>query len=321
MPTAHDKRTRVDLAQGQSVQERPLDRAQVPDVPVVFIQQQGVKMISNGYVDVAIRTACRFNRHVYVLTLHNASDGSQPSEWVPPDCAKLHWLRINGTKVEGSVVTPRLTKRLSDFDRLYVHMSGNPVKFERFCIERWFLLEALADVEGLENLFYADCDVLVMSNVSWELSHMPRDCLTHVNRNINAISGHSSYWSRSKLKDLSKFFVDAYDPAEPHLAHINKGWVEYQENYRRRNQKVAGGVCDMWLIAMFINTYKDGVCYTDPAMYDHRQAFEDSDFAQDELGLPYRVHASNTSTTIIPMKTLHFQGSSKDLLIACAEKQ
>jgi hypothetical protein len=120
---------------------------------------------------------------------------------------------------------------------------------------------------------------------------------------------------------LSQVFLDAYNPTQAHLAKVNREWTEYQDNYPKRNRTVDGGVSDMWLISMFVNFFKDGICYTDSA-YDHVHGFTNADFPQDELGLPYRlrtrVETPEKPSELIPMKTLHFQGAHKKVLIACA---
>lgn len=305
----------------------PLD--DVLNVPVVFIQQQGIKSYSNSYADMAISTACKFNQIVFVVIVHNMSDlhheTADPRKWSPPTCATVRRLTINGTLVGGLRSSERLQERLSTFARYYRHMSGNPRSFEQFCIERWFVLEALMDLEDMDAALYVDSDVLVFANASLEWAGLSNNCAAQINRNCVSrrcdVSGHSTYWTKGKLEQLSNFLIDAYTPTRPYLAQINADWARYQESYLTRHETVEGGVTDMWLIGMFKDFFTDGMCYSDSSSYDYVHGFTDTDFVQDDVGLPYRLHIRTNlpdrSAELVPMKSLHFQGDYKTMLVDC----
>jgi hypothetical protein len=381
----------VTLREEEEEDAASLARSQA--VPVVFIQQHGIKKIANSYADMAIETACRFNSDVHIVLVRNVTaedehatgdvntssslgkEEEQPTTWDPPSCAKRHLLTLNGTRFAGDIATQRLNDRMADLTSRYVHRSSNGASFETFCIARWFILEAFADnLDDKDWVFYADCDVLVFADVTMEQQQrMPAHCLAHINLkvargavpSIGAFSGHSTYWHRSKLEALSQFMVDAYNPAMPYASQLMGNWTKHLAMSMKRHGRLRGGVSDMWLLGMFAKTFaktdwrgrdddgddaqdKNGdICFTDHMVYDHFRGYNDSDLVQDELGLPYRLVVSSLSLAgggggggdggagdgedteasasaaapselLIPMRTLHFQGSSKDVLLACA---
>jgi hypothetical protein len=285
------------------------------NVPVVFIRLQD-RDNDYDYAYAAIATACKLNRDVYVLMAHTSNTTtSHFNHWVPPKCAKVRRFAMD----QQSISNKRLKDRIATFARFYQHMSGNHEYFERFCIERWFLLEALVESEGLDSIFYADCDVLFLANASEEWSAMSGNCSAQIKRHCVGswcrISGHSTYWSKVKLVQLSQFMVDAYNPALPYFEKIQSVWIGYQSKFQRQNKTVEGGISDMYLINMFKDIFNDGVCYDDSA-YDWIHGFTESDFYQDELGLPYRLKFDGHNQ-LIPMKTIHFQGPYKQYLVEC----
>jgi hypothetical protein len=302
-------------------------------VPIVFIQQQGIHQMSDSYADLAIETACKFNPDVHVILVRNTTSDAANADrkgdhrWEPPSCAQRHLVTLNDAEFSGEIVTELLNGRMATLLDSYVHRSSSGISFEVFCIARWFILEAFVQVLGKDHVFYADCDVLVFTDVSLSKSKAPSRCHAQVNRkamptanaSIGSYSGHSSYWNRDKLEALSQFMVDAYNPALPYMKTLLEYWTAHAKVSMEKHGRLRGGVSDMWLIGLFAKTFaNEGVCYTDYRIYDHFKGFNDSDFLQDELGLPYRL--SQNGTTIEAMKTLHFQGKSKNMLIDCQSR-
>jgi hypothetical protein len=52
------------------------------------------------------------------------------------------------------------------FRNMYVHLSNNPFEFERFCMERWFVVKAFLKKHRIGRLAYFDSDVLLYSPLS-----------------------------------------------------------------------------------------------------------------------------------------------------------
>ncbi len=53
-----------------------------------------------------------------------------------------------------------------EFQKRYFHFSVNPLWYERFCFERWFILQAFARKMNYQRLIHFDSDVLIYSDLA-----------------------------------------------------------------------------------------------------------------------------------------------------------
>jgi hypothetical protein len=287
-----------------------------PDVPVVFVHMSGIKKTDQRYVMLAMRTACKFNKRVFVASVgYNSSE--EPDDY--PSCVTPVYYILNSTN-ETASASP-VEEALQRFTTVYKHMSGNHFLFEKFCFDRWFIFHDLLEKFNLEKALYLDSDVLLFANASLEAASFDSKCAALVSSNKKGYSGHSSLWTKSKASEFANFIQKNYED-DALRSNMESMWENYQNNFLEKGETVKGGISDMHLIKLFVQHPRNSqdVCILDDT-YDHCRVFDNrkNSFYQDELGLPYTVFEdSSTNTTIFSrLRTLHFQGGSKELLNDC----
>ena len=58
------------------------------------------------------------------------------------------------------------SKGASEFEKVYQHFSTNPYNYERFCLQRWFMLEEFMRSSGYQEVFVCDSDVLMYADIN-----------------------------------------------------------------------------------------------------------------------------------------------------------
>ena len=132
----------------------------------------------------------------------------------------------------------------SDFVNIYKHISPNNYPFEKICIERWIIIFNFMKVLNIEKAFICDSDVLVYCNVDNIINNFYKDDLYISTTNtFYRVTAGQSIWSLTQLELFIQFIYDFYQ---------NNDW-EYIENYwSSYNDKIYGGISDMYLVYCFL---------------------------------------------------------------------
>jgi len=105
----------------------------------------------------------------------------------------------------------------SEFDKVYQHHSTNSYQFEKSCFDRWFILKDVVQELNIPYFFYADCDVLVLRDLTptfnYMIKHGYEGAMTFVDRendSISITSAHSSFWGSELLNEFCDFTYNTY---------------------------------------------------------------------------------------------------------------
>ena len=110
------------------------------DITFVFFHYGGVP----DYLKYAIESARYFNNESRII-LVNDSNSIMPKHW----------------KIEAYDLRRFATPALSDFRSVYVHISVFKERYERFVLERWFLLDELRKQLDCGHTVALDSDLMV----------------------------------------------------------------------------------------------------------------------------------------------------------------
>ena len=144
------------------------------------------------------------------------------------------------------------SNELEKFRKNYIHMSYQPLEFEKFCFERWFLLAEFMRRSNIKKAFVMDTDVMIFADMNSVAAKIPDEVVCalsctelEVDRNygIKAGSGHSSYWTLNGILRLADFLRQLYSETEM-LNLLKHKWSIYSQSH------IYGGVTDMdglWL--------------------------------------------------------------------------
>ena len=112
-------------------------------------------------------------------------------------------------------------KNVTDFEELYRPYGIQRLKYELFCIKRWFVVRNLAVEFGLPRVFYGDDDTVVLYNMTHaSLARNECDAVLVVEGNLRSdtkrfysyVNGGSSLWSALVLEDFCTFLLQLYSP-------------------------------------------------------------------------------------------------------------
>jgi hypothetical protein len=201
----------------------------------------------------------------------------------------------------------------------YLHLSTLGEAFERFCIERWFILdEFLHTHPEISQCIYLDSDVLVFDSLE-----RPALDLAGFGMTMVSYSAHTNFISDVRLLDQFCAFVQQhYD--EEHLQQ----WL--REHYGAYLQEAnGGGISDMTFFHKFRSENPERVgTLCEPLVYNHPPYCFDEcitsslgGFELDQSGfkklvwrekVPYGNHLP--SNCLVKLFTLHFQGKSKQVI-------
>lgn len=207
-----------------------------------------------------------------------------------------------------------------EFASKYTHLSTNPMGYELFCYQRWFILKNFMKQRGLETTFYIDSDVMLFVNVDEEWPKFNQYDMTLLHRTA-AIASFITYNGVDNFCNLmNTIYSDKNSYAYKKIAsHFNV----------RQECGLAGGVCDMTLLEYFHYNADCGggpgrvgemMQIIDGSTYDHNINVSDQDFAIKNGikdfkivdGAPY-VYSEKLKRDI-KFNSLHFQGNAKQLI-------
>ena len=96
---------------------------------------------------------------------------------------------------------------LQKFNASYLHESTNSIEFEKFCMVRFIILNALVRNEKLSNVFFVDNDLLLLR----PLEHIFPNAAQH---RLSTLFESSSYWVHFQdvelLEDFAEYIVGFY---------------------------------------------------------------------------------------------------------------
>jgi len=254
--------------------------------PIIFIHRG-----DSFYLKYAFSNAHKFNPNARIILL-----GENVTQY--PDFVEYY--DINS-----------FSKSLQKFRKIYKHYSYNNEEIERFCIERWLILNDFLKKEKIQKCLTLDSDVLLyvdaekdsdkFAEYDFTLAHHSSGGLMYIN-NTNTID---------KLSDYI-FMLFSTEKGKEKL-------LSFWEPFRKKND--GGGVNDMLLLGWFYETMPKKIGeisdIIDDSTYDTmingtqqstvmNEGIKKIDFID---GLPYCT--LKKSKKKVCMCCLHFQGPTK----------
>ena len=213
------------------------------------------------------------------------------------------------------------------FASIYEHHSTNPHDYELFCLQRWFVLLAFMEQEGLEECLYLDSDILYFGRADdeWALvqARAGEAGLTSVTK-----SPHTNYIrDRRALRDFCDYITACY--ATPEGKTKLMGYLEMHEAIHGK----LGGISDMTFFLHYRLEYPERILDLSVVAPSNTGAYAYDitiDTTEGYVATPNGLKAITFKTTgpasmLQPyaslangesarMVTLHFQGASKQYM-------
>ena len=213
------------------------------------------------------------------------------------------------------------------FKSVYQHDSPNHYDYEQFCFLRWYLVKELMRREGYQQVFVADSDVMIYSNMT---HYVNQAGLTKYQAAYNvgvdyqwvrSASGHSSYWSLEGISRFCDLMSNLY--TEPRL-------VTFTDQIRAEKiiKNDRAGISDMTALYIFYEEENSQIrnlsaCQNGSA-FDHNILMATNyDLDEYEFGLGRKKIVIKNGHPVaynvllkkeIVLHTLHFQGNSKNII-------
>ncbi|WP_128543555.1 hypothetical protein [Larkinella soli] len=280
--------------------EKPEARA---GIPIIFIHQN-----YSPYLEFTLRQAVHTNPDSPVYLLGDPANNRFPF---------LIHKQINELKSADA----------QRFQEVYRHQSPNGYAYELFCFIRWFLVKELMQQQGYREVFVADSDVMIFSNLTRYSGETGLNTyLAGFNLGadfqwVASASGHSSYWTREGIDRFCALAIQLY--TEPRLMafmeKIRLGKIEKNDQ---------AGFSDMTALYVYYEEYGTRVRNLSQARegsaFDHNICMS-TNFRIDE----YEFEAGRKKVVMregrpiarnrllnqdILLHTLHFQGNSKNVV-------
>ncbi len=195
-----------------------------------------------------------------------------------------------------------------NFARIYRHLSFNPVAFELFCFQRWFILAEFIRQHQPERLVHLDSDILVYHDLAQEFPRLETSDLALVGFQgpfslflprpalIGEFCDHITHLFTHEADDLERQYLE-WKAVNPYTAvsdmHALHTFVE-----RRKLRAYDLG-------QPYQNTAYDNIVH-EPDGYEHRDGFKVLTW---QNNAPHARHLATNS--IVRLQTLHCQGPSK----------
>lgn len=214
----------------------------------------------------------------------------------------------------------RYTESWREMKEVYIHLSTNVEKFERFCFYRWFAIEALMREMKLEPIIHLDSDLMMYFDPLKETIDIGDSEIA-----IGSTGSHSPHFlyisSGRSLKKICDMMISMFTEEakkQDLISHFEK------------QKSSGGGVCDMYVFGYFswnriieiyeLNKIRDGKIF-DQSLGDDRICGKvpcwQMESGRKKLfwrnGVPFV-----TSLDGLPVRTmtLHFQGPNKKFMKA-----
>lgn len=142
------------------------------------------------------------------------------------------------------------------FLRNYKHFSLNNEPFEKFCIERWFIIHELMDILQIHLAFICDSDVMIYFNTDELLDLLPitprllreggKELYISSTCEKNKVTAGQSVWSIEKLNEFIQYIHGIYTN-DVTVKSLETEWSSMSET-----DKMKGGFSDMTLLYHFL---------------------------------------------------------------------
>jgi len=258
------------------------------------------------YLTVCLEQAMRQNPDSPVILLGNESNSGFP-------CME-HW----------SVQDSRLGADLERFRSSFQHF-GDPRRetFERFCIERWFLVRNLCRLKGWTRCLHLDSDVLLFCNAEEEAKRFQNYAMTFARWDSVRNLVHCNFIQNlAALEDFCQYVLQVYETPE------------LLEALKAKNRKKSGlyWISDMSLFAdwsrnapfpftFFEDYYGQGFCF-DPEIDQKKTVFRQTRYLPGILRgfKKIRFQAGEPFVQMkdghwIQLKAIHYHGTFKYLMV------
>lgn len=218
---------------------------------------------------------------------------------------------------------PALQVGLEEFRDTYQHMSrSQDFSFERFCIERWFLIRNFLRQERLDGCLAIDSDVLLFCDVAEESMRFAPYAMTFGRWDSVRVVPHCNFIrGQGALEDFCDWVMECYrDPqqlkriTEINRKKFNAAWISDM------SLLASWGARSRFPIGFLEDTAADGVGFD--SCLDNTDAYVGCGYFPGLLrqwkklvfhdGLPHgTIRGSNG---VVPMKCLHYHGAMKCLM-------
>jgi len=274
-------------------------RSSADGIPIIVVHQ-GWK----PYLETCLRTAARCRGLGRLVLIGDSANGAI------------------GIGEHHDLDDPSLTTGLEDFRAVYQHHSSSKTEgFERFCLERWFLVRNFMRRERLDHCLVIDSDVLLFCDVAEEAARFRDAAMTFSRWDAVRLVPHCNFVGcRGAIESFCDYVMNVYRISEQLEAVKAKNGKKFSRHW----------VSDMSLfhewssrgefpIGMLEHAVRDGIGYDDcidrqggfclrspmPGLLRPWKRIEYRD------GVP---HARHRRAGAVPMKCLHFHGAFKDLM-------
>ncbi|KAA9356711.1 hypothetical protein [Larkinella humicola] len=213
------------------------------------------------------------------------------------------------------------------FKSVYQHQSPNHYDYELFCFVRWYLVKELMRREGYRQVFVADSDVMIYSDIT---HYVNQAGLTKYQAAYNigvdyqwvrSASGHSSYWTWEGISQFCNLMSNLY--TEPRF-------MTFMDQIRAEKiiKNDRAGISDMTALYIFYEEENAKIrnlsaCQNGSA-FDHNISMATNyDLDEYEFGLGRKKIVIKNGHPVaynvllkkeIVLHTLHFQGNSKNII-------
>ncbi|GAB3901744.1 hypothetical protein GCM10028803_26970 [Larkinella knui] len=213
------------------------------------------------------------------------------------------------------------------FKSVYQHDSPNHYDYELFCFVRWYLVKELMKREGYSQVFVADSDVMIYSNMTTYINEAGlKNYLAAYNIGVDyqwvrSASGHSSYWTWEGINRFCELTVNLY--TQPRFTAFMD-----QIKAEKIIKNDRAGISDMTALYVFYEEENSKIrnlseC-VDGSAFDHNISMATNyNVDEYEFGLGRKKITIKNDWPVaynvllkkeIKWHTLHFQGNSKNII-------
>jgi hypothetical protein len=220
-----------------------------------------------------------------------------------------------------------LNEETAYFKSVYHHQSPNQYEYELFCFIRWYLVKELMRREGYHQVFVADSDVMIYSDITGYMNQTgmsKKSAAFNIGVDyqwVRSASGHSSFWTWEGINEFCELQAKLYtDPR----------FMVFMDQIRSEKiiKNDRAGISDMTALYVFYEKEQSKIrnlseCRNNSA-FDHNIAMA-TNYNLDEydFGLGRKKIVIKNGHPIaynvllnkeISLHTLHFQGNSKNII-------
>jgi len=206
---------------------------------------------------------------------------------------------------------------LKAFRKAYIHVSVFPEKYERFVLERWFLLEEMIRTLGLDHTVVLDSDVMVFCKVDGLFEQIPDKPFS-----MASMSPHFTL-IRSSVKSFLNHIMGRYEDAY-YIAHARERFAEALARGGLQNlgemEFVAEHMTEGTEACPYPTLLKEGHIDGNIHLPDRYQTVKvgrrkrKKVFWKFEDGKYLPSFREQDTNHLVPAAILHFQGGSKRLI-------